>query len=124
MNSDRPIVGHDLRELRAREGVDASFAKVAEARRLLEEAEGEWNVARSRLASVVQERRPRPEELVYGDAACACGACMAHWPDALSEAWECSAILLGRARPEDEGHDEPRLFAVSGIRTSRLRRTA
>jgi hypothetical protein len=119
--TDRPVMGEDLRELRYREAVEGCRAKVEEARRSLEEANSELVVARARLAGHVRVRSPRVEELVLGDAECSCGAPMGHWPDAMQEAWSCTAVLLRRVSDGPE-HDEPRPFATSGIRTERRRR--
>lgn len=121
-DSDRPLQGEDIHEVRLRELAHEARDLAEAKRRELEEAVGAFNIAAARLAACVRERVPTDREIVYGDARCACGAPVAHWPDALHEAWQCSAVLLGRAI-DGPDHDEPRLFVVSRIRTSRSRVT-
>ena len=119
---DRTVESEDVHELLLRRLADDARTAVDTKRRELDAAAGEFNAAAARLAACVRERLPNEDELVYGDSLCACGAPVAHWPDALHEAWHCSAVLLGRVA-DGPHHDEPRLFVLSRIRTSRARVT-
>lgn len=121
MSSDCFLAPSELQEARFRAFESRERKAVEEKREALEEAMSEWHIARSQLAECLRARKPTPAELAYGQENCQCGAPLAYWPEALGEAWECSALLLGHAT--DGAHDEPILFVSSSIRPDHRRRT-